>query len=178
MMVTPLNVTIANPSTPDDNIITPTTPFFVVADSYTVGQIREIMNGSAPCTSMNISDPIPFNSTGNLQLGSVVQYYRGDSAAVLLRGYENAKESPSSPNLVPNPPFPQDASLAGWNCINKTIGESIPLMYSGSSHTVGKIVGSVVGVLGGGFILLCLILICLIRMDIIKPPTRGRDGKR
>ena len=155
MKVTPLNNTIPRPYPPIGIPITPMTPFFVVADNYTVHQIRGTLIGDC-FFAVDVSAPIPFNSTGNLQLGSVVQYYRGDSAAVLLQGYENAKESPNSPNLVPNPPFPQGVSRNGWNCMNKSIGESIPLMYSGPSHKTEKFAG---GMTVTGFV---LILVCII----------------
>lgn len=107
-----------------------TTSFFFVSDMYSAGEVRAAINTT--CIDVTVSDPISFNSTGNLQPGSVVQYYRGDTAAILLQGYEDAKEVPGSPNLVPNPPFPPNVNMAKWECLNSTIGESIPLMNGAS----------------------------------------------
>ena len=61
-------------------------------------------------------------------MGSVVQYYRGESAAMLLEGYDNTKELPNEPHLVQNPPFSSNVSLDAWKCFDETIGDSIPLM--------------------------------------------------
>ena len=106
-------------------------PFFFISDMYSAGEVKTSITTN--CTGVVVSDPIPFNSTGNIQLGSVVQYYRGETAAIVLRGYENAKEMPGSPGLAPNPPFPPSINVTEWACLNATIGGSIPLM-NGSSH--------------------------------------------
>jgi hypothetical protein len=103
-----------------------TPPFFFVSDNYTVGQVRNALDEN--CFGLTISDPIQFNSTGNIQYGSVVQYYRGDSAAILLRGYEDAMESPN------NSPFQLTINVTTWACLNGTIGASIPLMNRSSGH--------------------------------------------
>lgn len=112
--MTPVNITGPNPP-----------PFYFVADSFTAGQIN--ITVYAQCPNLTISDPIPFNSTGDIEPGSVVQLYRGATAAVLLQGYDDANEQLNNPNLVPNPPFSSDASMAVWSCLNTTIGASIPL---------------------------------------------------
>lgn len=111
----------------------PTPLFSFVSDNYTAGQIHNaIMTGCAAYDDFDlaIADPISLNSTGNIQPGNVLQFYRGDSAAVLLQGYDNAMELPGSPNLVPNPPLPPDTIPIAWECLNRTIGASIPLMHA------------------------------------------------
>jgi hypothetical protein len=112
-------------------------PFFFVSDMYSVGEVKASINAS--CIDMIVSDPIPFNSTGNINPGSVVQYYRGDSAAIVLRGYEDAKEMPGNLSMVPNPPFPPNINMSGWACLNSTVGGSIPLMHGGSGLPPYKI---------------------------------------
>lgn len=103
-------------------------PFFFVSDNWTVFQIEVLL--ARTCWGSTISDPIAFNSTGTIEQGSVVQYYRGASAAVVLPGYEAAKELPNNPHLAQNPPFPSNVNSTIWECLNTTIGESIiPLIH-------------------------------------------------
>ena len=128
MMVTPQNITF-DPNT-GEHLNALARPFFFVSDSYTVNQVSNALAES--CLISNISDPIPFNLTGNMQPGNLLQYYRGDSAAILLEGYDNSKEPSDSPNLVPNPPFPLNVSVDAWSCLNQTIGASVPLMNTAS----------------------------------------------
>lgn len=103
-----------------------TLPFLFVSDGYTAGEVTQDI--TRECADVIVSDPIPFNSTGNVRRGSVVQYYRGESAAILLQGYENAKGMPGNPNLAPNPPFPPTVNMSMWVLLNSTVGESIPLL--------------------------------------------------
>ena len=123
---------------------TPTAPFFFVSDNYTASQIYHILDADYGYV-MKISNLIPFNSTGNIQPESIVQFYRGDTAAIVLQGYDNTRELSDNPNLMQNPPFPPDAMADLWVTINTTIGASIPLMHGRSSHTVA--IGVTVGVL-------------------------------
>ena len=101
--------------TPKSNV---TPPFFFVSDEYSAGQVEYAINTNCSLLA-TASDPIPFNSTGNIQPGNVVQLYRGDSAAILLRGYNTA-----------GPPLLQSIDTVTWTCLNLTIGESIPLVDS------------------------------------------------
>ena len=98
----------------------PTISFVFVSDDWTVDQVKKWLEKK--CDDLKIDKPTAFNSTGDVRLGSVLQYYRGDTAAILLPGYEDAK------NLTGDPPFPQSMNADTWRCVNKTIGDSIPLM--------------------------------------------------
>lgn len=134
MEIIPSNVTAKSPS------------FFFVADNYTVHQIKDAINlNSTLCTTTNftINDPITLNSTGNLRQETVVQYYRGDSAMILLQGYNNAQGNAS----LPFPPFAQNATADAWGCLNPTIGRSIPLLEMNHPNNKGKTAGIVLGVL-------------------------------
>jgi hypothetical protein len=123
MMITPVDM---------NNIETPATPaFFFVSDIYTANEMYDTILTQCWESNLLFGAIIPLNSTGNIQPESVLQFYRGDSAAVLLQGYDNAKELPGSPNLVPNPPFPPNVNADAWGCLNRTIGASIPLMHGG-----------------------------------------------
>ena len=101
-------------------------PFFFVSDNWTATNVMSAIADS--CGDFTISDPIEFNSTGNIGAGNVVQFYREDSAAIVLQGYENALELPDRPDLVSNPPFPPTVNMAAWSCLNSTIEKDIPLL--------------------------------------------------
>ena len=132
MALTPSNATV------------PPSKFIFVAENQTVFQINNTV--SENCTThWTTSTPIAFNSTGNLLPESVIQYYRGESAVVLLQGYDNTKVQPNSPNLVPNPPMSSNVSAEAWECLNVTIGESIPLMQTSSGLPKGTKIGLGVG---------------------------------
>lgn len=108
-----------------------TPPFFFVSDTYTAGEVKRTI--IANCANVTVGDPTPLNSTGNLYAGGVVQLYRGDSAAILLQGYDNTKELTGNSTPVPNPPLPPSINMSIWTCLNGTIGESIPLTSGTSS---------------------------------------------
>lgn len=101
-------------------------PFIFVSDHWTACNVRHMITRS--CRDLWTYRPVPFNSTGDIGLGHVLQYYRGDSAAMVLPGYDNANELPDNPNLGPNPPLPPTADPRAWRCLNTTIGESIPMV--------------------------------------------------
>jgi len=111
--------------------------FFFISDSDSAMEVQGAIQGN--CSDVTVGDPIPFNSTNNLQLDTVVQYYRGDSAAILLRGYDSTRESSGSPNFTS---FPPSVNMSTWGCLNYTIGESIPLMGSGLSQSTAGLGGS------------------------------------
>ena len=145
---------------------TPVPPFFFVSDSYTVTQMNATINNiCAEHHAFTISAPIALNSTGNIKPESVVQFYRGDSAALLLQGYNNTKELPGYRHIGPNPPFPTEVGLNLVSCIDKTVANSIPLMDGDGfpARDKGAVAASVVG------FFLALVVIC---WYINKKPTK------
>lgn len=108
-------------------------PFWLVSDGYSASEVKGAINSN--CSDVAVGEPVPLNSKWDVQATSLVQLYRGDSAAVFLLGYNNTKESPGSPYVVPNPPFPPSVNMTTWVCLNLTIGESIPLLNAASSLT-------------------------------------------
>ena len=131
----------------------PVPPFFFVSDNYTVVQMNATINNV--CAGYNvftISTPITLNSTGNIKPESVVQFYRGDSAALLLQGYDNTEELSGHPHMIPNPPFPPEVGLDLISCIDRTVAKSIPLMDGGGLSALEK------GAIAGGVISFVLAL--------------------
>lgn len=108
-----------------------TLQFHFISDRHSTTEVQNAIRGN--CSGVTVGDPIPFNSTGDIRPDTAVQFYRGDSAAILLQEYNNTKEIPGRQDLVPNPPFPSSVNMSTWACLNYTIGESIPLMNDASS---------------------------------------------
>ena len=105
--------------------------FHFISDHHSATEVQSAIRGN--CTDVKVENLALFNSTNDLRPDTVVQFYRGDSAAILLQGYDNTREVPGSADSVPNPPFPSSVNMSTWGCLNYTIGESIPLMNSASS---------------------------------------------
>ena len=100
--------------------------FHFISDHQSATEVQSAIQRN--CSDVTVGVPIPFNSTNDLRPDTVVQFYRGDSAAILLQGYDNTREIPGRPDLVPNPQFPPSVNMSTWTCLNRTVGESIPLM--------------------------------------------------
>lgn len=56
----------------------------------------------------------------------VVQYYRASTAALALEGYNNTAIL-SEDGGAPDVPLPTDINTELLNCLNRTLGEAIPL---------------------------------------------------
>ena len=131
--------------------------FFFVSDIHSARQMRQALLNST-CSVWTVSQLHQFGmSEPSERPESIVQYYRGDSAAVFLQGYDNRMEQDDNPNLVPNPPFPQNVSMDAWGCLNSTIGRAIPLMRgadppSPKAKIGGGVVGGFIGVLVGAVV--------------------------
>lgn len=119
MRITPLTVTV------NSTDLVPTPPFFFVSDRYTADQVGKAVYER--CLLLDVGSPVPFNSSGSIQLGNVLQYYRGDSAAVVFPGYGNTQGVPYLTGSMPIP----DSRVDAWPCINSTIGQTIPLVDTG-----------------------------------------------
>ena len=129
---------------------TPAPPFFFVSDKYTVIQMNAtIYNVCGEYHTFTVSAPIALNSTGNIKPENVVQFYRGDSAALLLQGYNNTEELLGHPHMIPNPQFPPGVGLDLVSCIDRTVDKSIPLMDGDGlpARDKGAIAAAVVGFL-------------------------------
>lgn len=108
-------------------IITPntnsSTKLLFISDKYRVIKVQGAIREN--CSDLTISDPILFNSTNNLPLGTVVQFFRGDNITAVPWGNDSAK--------VTSPPPSIDTST--WECLNYTIGESMLFGNAASSIT-------------------------------------------
>ena len=112
--------------------------FFILADNSTVISLIDFVSTNCsslinnPTSSSVDIIPPPFNSSDPLEPRpeSAIQYYRASSVVLLLDGYNNTGAlSPS--NLTSNSPLPVWVDQPLLNCLNYTIGQSVPLMNPG-----------------------------------------------
>lgn len=112
------------------------TLFYLLADNSTVAAL--ITTIDANCTSYlalsSSSSPVPYNSSdaNAPQPEEAVEYYRASSVVLALNGYNNSAVFSSDAN-VPNSPLPSGIDTNLLNCLNQTIGVSVPLVNGAMS---------------------------------------------
>ncbi|KAK7447381.1 hypothetical protein VKT23_014091 [Stygiomarasmius scandens] len=109
------------------------TTFHVVADNQTV--IDLITDINTNCTSFinnssSTSTPLVFNdsdpSAPNAQ--SAIQYYRASSVVLTLDGYNNSATWNNATNDTADTPLPSNIDNNLKDCLNFTIGTTVPLV--------------------------------------------------
>ncbi len=114
--------------------------FHILADNSTI--ISLIDSISLNCSTLiNNATSSPNNATPPLfnasdptapRPESAVQYYRASSVVLTLDGYNNTAALSDS-NSTTNTPIPLWVDTPLLNCLNHTIGQSVPLLDNGSS---------------------------------------------
>ncbi|OCB86769.1 hypothetical protein A7U60_g6231 [Sanghuangporus baumii] len=109
----------------------------------------------------------------------VVQYYRASSFALSLDNYNNMAtllanapvSNDSSLPQIPDTPLPLGLNTTPLQCINTTIGASVPLadVNPGSKFSSAEIAGIVFGSVAGAVLLCCLVSCCCSKMKGEKP---------
>jgi len=117
------------------------------------------------CSDLTVSDLILFDSTNNLRLGTVIQFFRGDCVATLLWGNDSAREIFDSPNPVPIPQSPPSINMSTWGCLGYTTGESVPITL----NTV---------VLGGPCVFVFLLVLLFLWCSSLKSRRRSTRSLR
>ncbi|CCA76531.1 hypothetical protein PIIN_10524 [Serendipita indica DSM 11827] len=109
--------------------------------------------------SVTMDWPKTLGSSAGLGEQNVIQYYRASSFALLFTGY-NATSTAS--NAEAFPPLPASiADSAFLQCVNHTIGDSIPILDSAASGDGGLSEGATIGVViacvvGAVALILCI----------------------
>ncbi|CAE6478806.1 unnamed protein product [Rhizoctonia solani] len=115
-------------------------------------------------------DPSSDNSSHTLpRVESIIQYYRASSFALSLDGYTNsaAAVTPAAltnntgqlvTSLLPPTPFPGSINPMLLDCINRTVGTSLPLLDQGSSSLPGSTTDSD----SAGTMIACMHLVLLV----------------
>lgn len=114
----------------------------------------------------------------------VIQYYRASSFAVSLDGYNNTAalvsnmpvSNSSGPNTLVDTPFPTNINMTLLQCINATVGASVPLVDApGHKLSVGAIGGIVISSLIFSVFLLFLCCYCC---ELCNRCKRRRKAKQ
>lgn len=124
------------------------------------------------CSDLTVSDLILFDSTNNLRLSTVIQFFRGDCVATLLWGNDSAKEISESPNSIPIPNPPPSINTSTWGCLGYTTGESVPFMNPVSGITLNTVV------LGGPCVFFFLFVLLLLWCSSLNRRRRSAQSLR
>lgn len=120
----------------------PPMTLYVIADKPTLEAIKSAVQWTCPMSDysgwvfaekVRVGKPKRFLGPARDPKGptpeQAVGYYRGSSAAMLLDGYNNtAQVTDSNLQDLEDTPFPSVANTAFFQCVNATIGDSIPLV--------------------------------------------------
>lgn len=108
------------------------TTFYIMSDNSTVAALITTIdtNCSSYLSGSSSNAPVTLSSISNTSLipqpAQAVQYYRSSSVVFSLDGYSNAAVLNNSTG--PSTPLPSTIDLVLLDCLNITIGESVPLI--------------------------------------------------
>ncbi|KZV98194.1 hypothetical protein EXIGLDRAFT_728659 [Exidia glandulosa HHB12029] len=114
----------------------PIATYHVVSDNNTVHALIDTLTtncstiSNKPLTAKSFS-----GGAGDPQPETTIQYYRSSSVALTLDGYNNTAAL-SDDTSLPNTPLPSSLDQTFLNCLNVTIGASVPLI-DGACPSVG-----------------------------------------
>ncbi|KAL0573658.1 hypothetical protein V5O48_008304, partial [Marasmius crinis-equi] len=116
--------------------------YHIVADNSTVASLVASINSKCSSfldTTTNNAGILPFNASLT-KPENAIQYYRASSVVLTLDGYNNSAVFSNDTN-APDSPLPTNLNMTVLDCLNRTIGESVPLVdaatSSGSNGAVG-----------------------------------------
>lgn len=133
----------------------------IIGDTVSVTAVFDalVANCSVGNSSAGIASFSPSPTTWPLP-EQIIQYYRASSFALSLDGYNNTAALPSNmpasnssaPNTLTDTPLPSGLNMTFLQCVNLTIGASVPLVepqsHKLSSAAIGGIVsGSIIGII-------------------------------
>jgi hypothetical protein len=117
------------------------TTFRVVADNTTVVSLISSIAANCSSTLGNTTaiTPTTYNgsSTGPPHPEQAIQYYRASSVALTLDGYNNS--GALGQEGTPNTPLPSNIDTNLLNCLNDTIGATVPLIDGAMGLVVGAL---------------------------------------
>jgi hypothetical protein len=126
------------------------TAFHLLADNSTVTSLISSIgaNCSYSLASASSTSPTAFNASdiNSPKPEQAVEYYRASSVVLTLDGYNNSGALSNDTN-APDTPLPMGIDTTLLNCLNLTIGLSVPISNSGARWSTGSVVG-MIGVFG------------------------------
>ena len=110
---------------------------FSIIDSVTrncTSYLRPLSNSSS--TTVAIPDNLDTNSTSTILPDHAIQYYRASSVVLTLDGYNNTAALGNVQGL-PQIILPDWVDIQFLDCVNVTIGESVPLVDVACQRIIG-----------------------------------------
>jgi hypothetical protein len=109
----------------------------VLSDNTTVAALITTIgaNCSSHLTSNTSSSPTPFNAStvDGSEPEQAVEYYRASSVVLTLDGYNNTEALTGKENFT-NAPLPSGIDTSLLDCLNQTIGFSVPLIDAATTR--------------------------------------------
>ncbi|OBZ65512.1 hypothetical protein A0H81_14465 [Grifola frondosa] len=104
------------------------TTFHLLADNTTVVSLISSVSANCSLGAASSTSPAAYNSSdpAEPQPEEAVQYYRASSVVLTLDGYNDTSALSNDTNAAPVP-LPTNIDTTLLNCLNDTIGESVPL---------------------------------------------------
>ena len=134
------------------------TTLHVVADNSTVHSLIESV--ATKCALANTAlTAVPLSNTSvtdQPRPEQAVQYYRASSAVLTLDGYVNAATFDSDANAT-NTPISGNLDFGFINCVNQSIGSTIPLVESNGALGSAQHFAGISGLLWLGWLVACFI---------------------
>ncbi|KZP03379.1 hypothetical protein FIBSPDRAFT_845031 [Athelia psychrophila] len=119
------------------------TTFYLLADNSTVAAL--ITTIDANCTLSPLSSTAPTSHSCSdpnaLQPEQAIQYYRASSVVLALSGYNNSAAYSSDENAAASA-LPSGIDMTLLNCLNQTIGVSVPLVNGAGPAWAGSGMGA------------------------------------
>lgn len=121
------------------------TTFYLLADNSTVSSLITTIdtNCSSHLSSSSSTTAIVYNSSdpNAPQPPQAVQYYRASSVVLTLDGYNDTAVLGSDAS-IPDTPLPTNIDTTLLDCVNQTIGLSVPLIdAAGARWTAAPAIG-------------------------------------
>jgi len=111
--------------------------FRVVSDNTTVTALIDSINAncSLNLASSSSTSPFPYNASAldAPKPEQAVEYYRASSVVLTLDGYNNTDALTGEANVT-STPLPAGIDTTLLDCLNQTIGLSVPLIDSASGR--------------------------------------------
>ncbi|KAJ1305986.1 hypothetical protein OPQ81_010701 [Rhizoctonia solani] len=112
-----------------------TASYYIVGDADSVSAVMEAL--VAQCSVVNATGTLVNDNNSTVHVEQAVQYYRASSFMLALTSYNNSANLPSNAptdnNTAALPPsadapLPTGTNTTFLNCLNETIGASVPIM--------------------------------------------------
>ena len=110
--------------------------FYLLADNTTVTSLVNSITDECTVSVFSTTTPAPYNASADSshpRPEQVIQYYRASSVALALEGY-NDTSALSENQTAPDVPLPSWVDHTMLGCLNKTIGDQVPLVNDASLH--------------------------------------------